>query len=187
MRRFCAVLMFVLCFCQFVHADDSKLSGTKSVMVKPKPAVKFDGTTLEFAWEGTNPGEVIKEYIPHGETLEAWTKLASTRTYKDLNDPQAMVDAMVKNLESDYPDCPHTVIVNPKTGDLVIDFVLWPQDGSFVEFNVFKYQKLAKGGVVAQQYAVRDYNDPEKFLKDLKPLRERLVAKMASTGLQSGK
>jgi hypothetical protein len=35
---------------------------------------------------------------------------------------------------------------NPKTGDVMVDFVTWVPDNSFAEFNVFKYSKRQGGG-----------------------------------------
>ena len=68
---------------------------------------------------------------------------------------------------------------------MIVDFVVWPADASFVEWNVFKYAKRPEGGVVAEQYALRAYEDSEAFLKGLRPVRERLVELMTQ-GLQPG-
>jgi hypothetical protein len=74
--------------------------------------------------------------------------------------------------------------VQPETGDVIVDFVVWPPDVSFVEFNVFKYSKREEGGIEAQQYAVRAYGkEGQEFLKGLKAVRERLVPLMAEDGL----
>jgi hypothetical protein len=78
----------------------------------------------------------------------------------------------------------HAVSENPKTGEVVVDFVTWPADESFVEFNVFKYGRREGGGLVAQQYALRDYKDPRGFMKGLKPVRTRLVSLMMEGGLR---
>lgn len=147
--------------------------------------VNFDGQTLVLRWEGENPGETIKEYIPADQKLDSWTKLASIRTYAELDDPAALAGAVIKQLKNDYPDSPCAIIENPETGEVVIDFVLWPADLSFVEFNVFKYAKGEDGGVIAEQYALRDYDDSEGFLKGLRPVRERLVNLMTK-GLGTG-
>ncbi len=147
--------------------------------------VEFDGNVLELASLEDSPGQSLKEFIPAGETLETWTKLAAIREYKDFDDPKLMVGSLVKQLNKQYPDSPSSIIENPTTGEVIVDFVVWPPDASFVEFNVFKYSKNPTGGLVSQQYALREYKDAEGFLKGLRPVRERLVELMTD-GLRPG-
>ena len=52
---------------------------------------------------------------------------------------------------------------------MIVDFVTWPADPAFVEFNIFKYTRKPGGGLVAQQYALRDYQDTTGFLRSLGP------------------
>jgi hypothetical protein len=129
----------------------------------------------------------MKEFIPAGEKLESWTKFAALLEYPKLSDPKAVVANLVRALKQQNPDAPSSVIENPKTGEVIVDFVTWPPDNKFAEFNVFKYSKKPGGGLVAQQYALREYKDVTGFLKGLKPVRTRLVDLMAKEGLQVGK
>jgi hypothetical protein len=151
-----------------------------------KESVWFDGQKLNLAWQGENPGETIKEFVPAGQTLKDWTTLASIREYDQLNDVHAVIGSFVKTLKAQYPDSPIAILENPTTGDVMLDFVVWPKDNSFVEFNIFKYHKRAGGGLVAEQLALRAYGEQpaEDFLKNLKPLRKRLLEEMAEGGLQ---
>jgi hypothetical protein len=146
-------------------------------------SVTFDGRTLVLAWEGENRMERIREYIPENEKLDSWTTLASIRHYPNLNDPKAVVANLVRLLKQKTPKAPSAVQDNANTGEVVVDFVTWPPDESFVEFNVWKYRRADTGGLVAHQYALRDYQDPKGFLRRLKPVRERLVRLMAERGL----
>lgn len=147
--------------------------------------LRFDGQTLELAFEGNDPGATIKEFIPAGETLDTWTKLAAIREFDNLDDPAAYGVATVEELKKKYPLSPSSLIENPKTGGVIVDFVVWPEDASFAEFNVFLYEKRPGGGLISQQYALRAYGDDSvEFLKNLRPLRERLVELMAKDGLR---
>ncbi len=148
-----------------------------------KAQVSFDGKTLVLAAEGKNPGESVKEFIPKGQKLDSWTQLASIREYSKLNDPKAIAENLVKALKLQNPRAPHQMMQNPKTGAYLVDFITWPRDGAYVEFNIFKYEKKAGGGMTAHQYALRAYKDQKKFLVDLKTLRKRLVELMAKDGL----
>lgn len=147
-------------------------------------SLEFDGQTLELAYQARENKEAIREFIPRGETLETWTKLAAIRDYADHDDPAAMVAAVVRGIREKYPEAPYKVLVNKKSGDAIVDFLLWPEDESFTEFNVFRYSKGPRGGLVSQQYALRAYgNDTKAFLTGLRPQREKLVTLMSGTGL----
>jgi len=153
----------------------------------PKESVRFDGRTLVLASQGDNPGEHVKEYIPADQKLDSWTQLASIRDYPKLDDPKTLASNLVRMLKAQNPQAPSRMIQNPTTGDVIVDFVTWNENGAFAEFNVFRYAKKPGGGLVAQQYAVRDYKDVRAFLKNLAPLRNRLVDLMAKDGLVPGK
>jgi hypothetical protein len=150
-----------------------------------KETVEFDGQKLELAFTGDDVEATIKEFVPQGERLDSWTKLAAIREFENLDNPVEYGIATIEQLKKQYPKSPSSIKEDPNTGAVILDFVVWPEDGSFVEFNVFRLEKRAGGGLTSQQYAVRAYGDAaEPFLKDLAPVRERLVDQMASQGLQ---
>lgn len=148
-----------------------------------RESVSFDGVVLIIKSSQDNPREQIKEFLPVGENFESWTKLASIRDYPKHTDPRVMAENLVRVLKKQNPGAQSAIIQNPKNGDIIVDFVTWPADQSFVEFNIFKYSKKEGGGVLAQQYALREYKDTEGFLRSLKPERMRLVNLMANGGL----
>ena len=150
----------------------------------PPKRVSFDGQTLVLAWQGGNPGETVREYIPVGEKLESWTRLASIREYPKLDEPQAVAANLVRALKQQNSAAQSAMIENPATGEVIVDFVTWPADRAFVEFNIFKYARRPGGGLIAHQYALRDYQDTTAFLRGLRPVRERLVGLMAKEGLR---
>lgn len=155
----------------------------------PKESVRFDGDTLHLAWQGENPGEKIKEYIPAGQDLESWTKLASIREYPQLNDVQALVGSFVRTLDEKNPEIPKELHENRKKNEVVLEFIIWPSDGpmknaKFVEYNIFKYSLGEERGVVAQQYALRAYDDIDGFLRQLRPVKQRVLQEMEATGLK---
>jgi hypothetical protein len=155
-----------------------------------KERVQFDGKTFVLAWQNQTDSETVKEYIPADQNLDSWTELASIREYPELNDPKALAASLVKVLEERNPETPIGMIEDPQTGAVIVDFIVWSEaspspDGSdFVEFNIFKYQNKPDGGVIAQQYALREYKDIQGFIGGLPPVRERLLDQMAKEGLQ---
>jgi hypothetical protein len=163
--------------------DEPAEDESAQTTTEAKESVSFDGQTLELAFEGDNPGSRIKEYLLPGEKLERWTKLAAIHEFPELKDRKEYAKSLVNTLKQQYPDSPSAIIEDPKTGDVIVDFVVWPKDGSFVEFNIFRCEKNPEGGLIAKQYALREYKETEQFLRDLKPLRLRLLNLMATEGL----
>lgn len=172
-----------------VAADPATKPAEANREAKPKEFLRFDGTTLVLAYQQEKDGDTLKEYIPEGETLERWTKLAGLYEYPNLSDPQAVVDAFVKRLTERNADIPYEVKNDTKTGAVVIDFFIWPEEAAspetaeYVEYNVFKYQTKPGGGLTAQQYAVRCYKDIPNFLSNFRQDRDRLVDEMTGEGL----
>ena len=189
--RFYSILLVGLMFIPgLVRANDYATTSTSedenaaTDEANETEQVTFDGQKLKLAFDADSEGDTIKEYIPNGQTLKKWTKLASIRGYPQLNDAHELAAAVVREVEEKNPKADAHLTQNEETGETVIDFVVWPEDKSFVEFNVFKFHKIEDGGIVSEQYAVREYKEPEKFVRELAPLRERLVEKMTSDGLQ---
>lgn len=154
---------------------------------RPKDVVSFDGTTLVAVARDRQAGGQVIEFIPAGEEIESWTRLASVRVHEQAPGAKELARELVKQVKANYPQSPVAISEDPDTDTAVVDFVIWPEDWTFVEFNIFKYYRLEEGPVVAEQYAVRDYDDTESFLKsELKPLRARLLPLMAEEGLRLG-
>ena len=190
--RFYSLLLAGLIFIpSLMRADDYATSSTSednnatSDDATQAEQITFDGQKLKLAFDAISEGDTIKEYIPDGEKLQKWTKLASIREYPKLNDAHELAAAVVREVEEKNPKADAHLKQNEETGETVIDFVVWPEDKSFVEFNVFKFHKNEEGGVASEQYGVREYKEPEKFIQELAPLRERLVEQMNSDGLQT--
>jgi len=175
MRGSICVPVVLLALCGLASADQGELT---------KDTVEFAGKKLFFAFEGNNPGETFREYIPAGQKLDSWTELASIRKYPELHSIPDFVGSMVRSLKRTNPSAKSAILENEATGEVVLDFVTWPADGSFVEFNVWKFSESDHGGILAVQYAVRNYDDPTGFMKSLRPLRLRLVDLMATEGIK---
>jgi len=173
-RRALAALL-VFAFAMPAHALDA-LPGAR--------AIAFDGKRLVQADEGKTAAERWREFLPPGDKFERWTTLASIREYPGHADPKALAGELVRALKRSTPDAPMSILEHQASGDVIVDFITWPPDHAFVEFNLFRYGKRDGGGVVAQQYALRAYGDASDFLRKLKTERPRLLDAMAKAGLQ---
>ena len=187
--RFSSILTVVLLsVAGTVRAQESSPAADQGGNTAQKKTIEFDGNTLELAWQNRDQrGDTIQEFVPAGQTLDSWTKLAAYYEYPGIDEAKELVSAIVKKLNERTPRGPAAILENEETGELILDFVVWPEDNSYVEFNIFKYSKRPEGGLVAQQYALRAYgNDAEEFLKALRPIRERTIEEMATRGLTQG-
>ena len=146
--------------------------------------IAFADKRLVLADQGKTPAERWREYLPTGETLARWTAPASIREYPGHADPKALAGELVRALKRSTPDAPMALLEHPGSGDVIVDFITWPPDRAFVEFNLFRYGRREGGGVVAHQYAKRAYGDPGDFLRRLKTERPKLVDEMAKNGLR---
>lgn len=146
-------------------------------------SVSFDGNVLVFAFEGKTPGSSFQEFIPKGETLENWTKLVGVYRYPHVDDPMKFAQKMARMTKHQYPLSQFAIISNENKGAVILDFVAYPRYLEFVEYNVWMFQKNGTYGLIAYQYAVRDYENPKELLSNVEPLRQRLRKAMIDDGL----
>lgn len=188
MRYLTILAVLSVCVAGTMRAQDSTDSGRG---IASKKSVEFDGETLVLAFQDGNDEQTIEEYLPEGQKLDSWTRLAAIYTYAHLNDSKDIATELVRRLEERNPAAPHGISENRQTGEVIVDFVVWPdgfskpEDAPYVEFNIFKYGKKDGGGLIAEQYALREYRDIKGFLGGLKPVRKRLLDLMATKGLSS--
>jgi hypothetical protein len=195
MRLSLIVATILLGITSLTFAADPAPNRTITREAKPKEVVRFDGHSLVLAFQDNNNGNTIKEYIPAGETLERWTRLAGLYEYPNLDDPQAVVDGLVEQLKRRSSDILYNVRTDSLTKAVIVDFLIWPEgttkpeNAEYVEFNIFRYEPKRGGGLTAQQYAIRRYDNKNDFIENLRSWKDRLVRQMTDEGLtmKSGK
>jgi hypothetical protein len=169
---------FALLFAVMLLARTDAAEPAAAKPAAPQESVTFDGRTLVLAWQGEIPGGVAREFVPAGEKPDAWTRLASIRSYAGAADPKELAVSLVQSVKAESPQAPCSIRQDAATGDVLVDYVFWPADNSSVEFNVFRFSKGPEG-VVAHQYAIREHRDPKGFIEELRPVRERLLGEMS--------
>jgi hypothetical protein len=90
---------------------------------------------------------------------------------------------MAESAKHQNPRAQSAVAYNAKTGVSIVDFVTWPVDAKFVEYNVFRFERHPRKGIVGYQYAVRDYQDKKTFFKNLETLRKQSIKTMTEEGV----
>ncbi len=148
-------------------------------------AVVFDGKTLPRVSGDSSGGAQIAEYLPNGETPETWKTQAAIIRMSGINDPKLWALSIMRSLRQANPRVQDALTDLPRSKDVLLDYVTWPPNGSFVEFRVIRISRLGRNALLIQHYGRRAYGrDIETFLRSLPSERQRLVSAMAHKGLK---
>ena len=172
MRRIGALLFFAFCLVQVASAQNTPIT--------------LDGETFTKQFVGNPPnGDKLLEFVRETETFEKWTKLVGIR-YQQLpgvgNDPKRVAQGMARIVKTTNPKANSRIITNKQTSEALIDFLTWPPNGAFLEFNVFRYVKSKDGnGVISLQFAKRfTSNSSPEAIKQFKSLQKSWVDQAAA-------
>lgn len=118
-------------------------------------SVTLGGETLVRRHESVGIRAGLLEFVPAGESLAAWTRLAGYRFVLDgPPTPLAAASAIAGAAERRYPGTRAAVF--GRGDEVLVEFVLAAPGAAFVEYNAFKYAPGPGGrGVVSLQYARR--------------------------------
>ncbi len=142
-------------------------------------SMQFDSLTFRKAFTDKSSEGPFSEYLPKGQALKSWTKLMGYYEFPALKNPKEAAQMVEEVVKKQNPDAQSEVVYNSTTNEAIVDFVTWPKDQSYVEFNIWKYRKSPNGGLVAIQYAERASSDLEAYFKKLASRRETLRNEMA--------
>ena len=99
----------------------------------------------------SNDGKQLEFVREEDIAVDKWTKLVSFR-YRLLtsvgNDPKKAAVEMARAVKASNPKTLARVEVNEQTSEAILDYLTWPADIKFLEFNVFRYAKSADGQAV---------------------------------------
>jgi hypothetical protein len=127
-------------------------------------AVVFDGETyVRMHSERQSSGDRVLRFLREAETLENWTRAIGYYRYATMgNDPLRAAYALRDIIKTANPDAQARILLHTVTTDAIVDFLTWPADGRYVEFNVVRYAKSADGnGLLAFQFSHR-FRDARK-------------------------
>jgi hypothetical protein len=144
---------------------------------RAEPSLVFRGEPFVPKYTSGNDKARLIEFVPPNETVENWTQLIGYRAIFDS--PQSAsqaATAIAAAARGSYPGAKPTV--RAKGDEALVDFVVAPPSGEYVEFNVFKYAPGKDGrGIVSFQYAQRFRGlDPD----EARVLGSRFVGEAAS-------
>jgi hypothetical protein len=102
----------------------------------------------------------LREYLPEGETLDRWNRLASVRTFKDLKDPKQYLANMAEAVRQSHPSARYQFFESEKTKERILDFMTFPPDSApvhFAEWNLMRAKYVEGTGLIVYQYGLRLY------------------------------
>ena len=155
--------------------------------------VLFDGKSYKLAWSSHPAGNYYKqEYITAGDDVAKFSTMLMVELVTDNGNIKEVAGAKVaelKKMQESNPMIYYESFENPKTGEVMIDFLLTQNnpDGksmSIAERNVYRYMsfigKSGQKGIVLFGVSTRSYgNNIDGFLVSLKGKRKELVNKVA--------
>jgi hypothetical protein len=178
----------LLLYCVFGNAGVARADGAVDRLSLPGP-VKFNGESYRLSWSShPSPHYYKQEYLPAGQTSERFRHMALVEAIVRGVDVNGAVAAQIKMLnkrKATDPTVNFAVIKNPKTGEVILDFILSAQNTNVVEWNAYRYATLkGKGhesGVLLFGISRRAYgDDATNFLRVLKVTRPAEINALAS-------
>ena len=150
-RRLLAALLLLAGALQAAPAQDS---------------IVFDGERYaKVHSERQSEGNRMVQFVREPETLGNWTRSVAIYRYTTIgNDPTRAAVELRDSVKAANPDAQARLIVHSVTRDAIVDFLTWPPDGRYMEFNVMRYAKDPGGkGLVGLRFAHR-FRDARKEL-----------------------
>jgi hypothetical protein len=147
--------------------------------------ITFDGEEYLKKFVGMPPGrDKLVEYVRKSESFEKWTRLIGFR-YQQLavidNDPVKVAQAMARTIKAANPQAQSKIIVSEDKAEAIIDFLTWPPDRSFMEFDIFRYARSRDGkAVVSIQFAHRFTDQSPAGMEKFRKLRQSWIQKAAT-------
>lgn len=185
---FSQVLLFV--------AGTLLIASVQAEGLKPNEVVPVLGGEAysKVARISSEPGVLVYRYVRENETFEDWTTAATYILFRqpEVGDrPKSVAAGIVSGLQSTNPQAQYNLTGNEAGTKAFLDFLTWPVDKEFMEYNVYRLEAGASGeGVYALQISVKfPYVDnmSETQLKEVVSLRNALIKQADQYNMKSVK
>jgi hypothetical protein len=99
----------------------------------------------------------IKEYLPAGQTSADWTKSFGVSYLKKVASPRNYITNLCKSYHRQYPEMKFGSGGQESRNRWFADFLVYPKtaDSKYLEWNFFRAQTNAAGGIIVFQYTER--------------------------------
>jgi hypothetical protein len=124
---------------------------------KAQPTIAIGDVKLALAFTSKDSPESIREYIPKGESLDHWSRMASVRVFPKEKKPLDYLQRVGAGIPRTHPAARAQLLKHDKTGDNILDFLMFTADSSTAEWNLMRARYERGKGLIVYQYAVRFY------------------------------
>ena len=108
------------------------------------------------AYTNSSSNGFLKEYLIHNETLDNWTKLFSIRNFEKMDSPKAYIARLGDAYHKKFPGMKYATASQESKNRWFIDFLTYePKGPKFMEWDFFRAETNATGGILVYQYAER--------------------------------
>lgn len=143
-------------------------------------SIEFDGDRYVEQFESATPDFRLMEFVRGDETVDNWTKLLAVRNFMKLEDPGQSAAAVGKTLQQMQPEAKYRLLEKEDGSEAIIDFITWPADGSYLEFNIHRYlKKPGYPGLISYQFAYKFTDTSPESQEKFQKLRAKWVDEMA--------
>ncbi len=148
-------------------------------------SVVFNQTKFLLRFAPKDSPVALREYLPASQTLEKWTEMLSSRTFKNLDDPKAYALKLAQDVVKGDPAARSQILRSDATGSYVVDFLVFSPEGSsprFAEWNLMRVNKVSSGLRITQ-YARRFYTIDESMPKTILAARDKILSQLKKLAL----
>lgn len=149
----------------------------------------FQDDDYVLAWSSEASESYLKqEYVPEGQTVERFEDMILVEAVGGSMTPMDAAAAQIRMLEGRKGSDPvvnYDLMQNEATGEVLLDFLIsdLSADPVIVEWNAYRYQKLADGdGVALMGISRRGYGEEgaTAFMGGLGPMRSAAIAALTT-------
>jgi hypothetical protein len=188
------VILAATLFLSFTSIEESIID-----RIGVKGPLTFDKIDFKLAWtDKPNEKYYIQEYLPGGETIEAFNQMLTIHLFVTEDKLKDAVKQKTKELtqrKKTDPVCNYLVTESPDGKEFIVDFLLGESRDdkmTIVEFNVYRYKQIDLGqnkkGILVYTYSERAYDDKiTPFLESLEDNRTKHLNQMIETEIPSVK
>lgn len=150
----------------------------------------FDNETykLKFSALASKTQGYGNEYFKENETCSNWNKMIGIYTYPKENNPIQFANDFNKTIEN-TDNCVFLKLVeNKEANKAVLSFLTNGEQNSkkYFEYDVYKFEKLKKGGMIVIKYASKHYfkdnKEIEKIAKSIKKDNDKYIGMLIVSG-----
>lgn len=135
-------LLLLLSGCASTPNGDQASSAQPAKERVISKSILWQGKTFNLAWTNDENGLVYLEYLPEGQSVDAWENMITVQMSGESQ--LAAIKAFTESTKPFRVEEPR-LMKDDKTGDVILDVILFDTQKDSLEHNLIKYSKLKDG------------------------------------------